>query len=164
MSRQLQCDIVLKSGFSAVGLACRCDNMAQNCQGDLVSELWSRYFDDRLLQQTVVPHRIDRGEFVGVFYDFETDEKGPCSLLIGQRVFDIEDVPQGMMWVKVPSRKYAVFTREIGARDDLAQAWDQAWQEVWMHFGEPGRLCRANDFDVEMHSNPNKIELWMSIK
>ena len=57
----------------------------------------------------LIPNRLDRCEWLYIRTQYDSDEHGAFTYMIGHRVWKIEDVPDEMMAIEVSRRRYAVF-------------------------------------------------------
>lgn len=123
----------------------------------LISELEMRFFDQWL--GGLIPYRLDRCEWMEVYTEYESDHLGEFTFIKGHRVWQIEDVPEGMMAIEVPRRRYAVFTVD----PDKDFGFSDTEEEILRYFSETPKYERAYLTDFIL-SGGRRTRFYISIK
>jgi predicted transcriptional regulator YdeE len=89
-----------------------------------IPALWQRFMQDDLANQ--VPQRSDDPATYAVYCDYQSDYRGPYTLLLGVAVKHGAPVPDQMRRTRIPSGHYASFHVE----GDPAQVIWQTWQHI----------------------------------
>ncbi len=116
---------VRHNAFHVIGVSTRTNNAREAAPNSPIAQLWGRLFTEPILQQ--IPDRMD-GDLVAVYTDYASDVNGDYTVVVGGRVTSIENVPAGMVHVRVPSGDYEVLISEQGPGPVVVPA---AWQKVW---------------------------------
>lgn len=110
-----------------------------------IGKLWGRFMADNLIN--TIPNRINN-DLYAVYYniDFTHGEKRETltyDFMIGAKVSDITNLPEGMKAVQIPARTYTVFT----AQGDFQTSVPQAWNEIWQ-----SNIKRRFEYDFEHYT------------
>jgi predicted transcriptional regulator YdeE len=152
--------------FDVIGIEARTSFSREKMPGGAIPELWGRFMKEGLLAK--VPNRCD-GDIIALYTDYDSDEYGDYSLLIGAKVapvVPVEDVPAGMVAKHVPDSRYAVFTSERGPVQRIViDTWKRIWQEP--RTDEYARSYRS-DFEVYGASaadpSDSRIDIYIGVK
>jgi predicted transcriptional regulator YdeE len=150
--------------FAVAGIEIRTTNAAEMTSAALIPRQWDRFVKENLA--AAIPHRVD-DRILAVYTDYESDQHGEYSFLLGVRVsFEAEfpdgpRIPEGMTLRRIPAAEYWVIASERGpVRRVVPDAWKQVWQSR-----EIRRSFQA-DFEVydERAVNPENsvVEIWIS--
>jgi predicted transcriptional regulator YdeE len=111
--------------FQVVGRAARTSNAREMTADGVIPKLWA----------------AGPGT-VGLYTDYESDEHGAYTFVLGDKAGIAETVPDGMERETVPAGRYAVFTSERGpVQKVVVETWKRIWSEL------PSRSFVA-DFEV----------------
>ena len=137
--------------FNVVGVQIRTTNAEAM---DTIGPLWGRVMSEGLIQR--IPDPAD-GQLIAIYSNYESDHTGAYDYTIGRRVKSVGDVPEGMAHVEIPESRYAVVT----AKGEMPDAIVQTWMKIW-----ETDLPRGFSADFEVHdfSNPDEVEIWLSLK
>jgi predicted transcriptional regulator YdeE len=122
-----------------------------------IPALWRRFFADRADDQ--IHDRSDGGVVLVVYADYERDDSGPFSVLIGHRVATLDDVPLGISGVWLLPGLYLCFEKAGRPFEYPAEAW----QEIRRFFAHSHEHERAFEADYEIHS-AEAVAFFVSIK
>lgn len=127
--------------FRVVGLRTRTTNAEEMSGAGRIGELW-RDFGARSLE---VPWRAAP---VAVYHDYESDQDGPYSLLVGYPMPKGAEAPAGWHVLEVPTAEYLVFRAE----GEMPGAIVETWGRIWKHFQDPtDGIGRRYTHDLEIH-------------
>lgn len=130
--------------FVVVGIETRTSNAREMTGEGNIGKLWGRMRDEHLLAK--IPNRLD-SRVVIVYTNYESDENGPYTYVLGAKVSSAKDVPPGMVAQTVRSGNYAMFTGQGVAASQLVV---DLWKRIWS-LEKPGALARAYRTDFEVH-------------
>src|SRR5215469_13443289 len=122
-------ELRIRDEFSVIGIGVRTSNAAEMSGSDArIPALWNDYF------ATAVPARIpnkgpDQSTFA-VYTEYESDHTGLYSLVLGQWVSSLDQIPDGMVGLKIPASRYLVFSADGTVPDAIVAAW----REIWTYF------------------------------
>jgi predicted transcriptional regulator YdeE len=136
--------IVPLGDFAVVGIEGRTSFTREKMPGGLIPELWGRFMKEGL--PAAIPNRCG-GDIVALYTDYESDEYGEYTLVIGARVSSVAEVPAGMVAKRVAASKYAVFDSDRGP---VARIVIDTWRRIW---NEPrtAEYARSYRFDFEVY-------------
>lgn len=152
--------VVELESFYVIGIARRTSNQSE--ADPAVAEipgLWQRFFDEGISRQ--VAGRVSTKVRFGVYTEYETDETGQFTVIAGVEASSLQNVPEGMIGVKVPAARYLVFD----ANGELPSAIINAWREIWAYFEDNSSYTRTyqSDFEIYDVSKKEHAEIYISI-
>jgi predicted transcriptional regulator YdeE len=152
------------TGFYIVGVAARTDNAAERNGKGRIGEIWQRLFRDNLAAK--IPNKLGIN-LIAVYTDYETDQNGQYTYLLGLPVSSIHNVPAKFVAKHIPGGRYAVVTSNRGP---VTKVVPEMWQRIWsMSVAELGgmRSFRA-DYEVydQRAADPEKaqIEVYVGLR
>jgi predicted transcriptional regulator YdeE len=151
--------VVVSAGdFLAAGIKVRTTHRIEAvAQTAKIPALWRKYSADQVGDQ--IPDPVGDSDVLVVYSDFDHDDSGPYSVLIGRRVTTLEHTPTGMAGVwRLPGR-YLRF--ETAGRPFEYPA--EAWQEIRRFFALSHDYERVFEADYEIH-NSDGVAIYVSIK
>lgn len=133
--------------LTVVGLTVRTQNInemepAKAKIGPLHEKYWSKKMAN------LIPHRKNPGRTYSIYTEYDTDEHGEYTYLLGEAVNQIEgELPEGFKAVKIKSSRYQQFITDLGPIPDIIiNAWRQIWLLSDKDFG--GKRAYQADFEV----------------
>lgn len=157
--------IVQLNEMQVAGLQIRTSNEAERQGKGEIGELWQRYYREGHHAQT--PHQTEPGFVLGVYSNYESDETGSYSLLVGVEVEKGRSEPEGLTVVTIPAATYAVFTTRKGPVVEVVQ---EAWGQIWDWSKKTGnKRTFSADFeryDGKRCANPQEaqVDLYIAIE
>jgi predicted transcriptional regulator YdeE len=149
---------VATDAFLVVGIRARTTHRIEAVdQTAKIPALWQRFFVDGVSNK--IPERLPEPAAIAVYSEYENDDRGPYSLLIGHKVRTLDQTPKGMAGVLVPAGRYLCFT-VIGPLPDAPRA---SWQEIRRFFDLSHEYERAYTVDFEIY-RPDEIEIYVAVK
>lgn len=162
--RHLDIKIVSAEGFSVIGIAARTSNAREMTGDGAIPKLWRELVREGVL--TRLTNRAD-SNIIALYTDYESDEKGLYTFVLGAKVPSIETIPQGMVAKQVPAGQYAVFTSERGP---VAEVVVNAWKRIWSLPQTNPAISRSFKADFEIYderaTDPQnaEVEIHVGIK
>ncbi len=111
-------------GFTVIGIFARTSNAREMTAEGVIGKQWGRLFQEGVLAK--IPAKVN-SEIVAVYTDYVSDHNGEYTFVLGAKVKPGTEAPAGMVAVKVPAGKYAVFTSEKGP---AAKVVPETWQRI----------------------------------
>ena len=111
--------------FYVIGLEDRTTNEKEQSGQGVIGHLWNKLLGEGLYER--IPDKEDSNKVV-VYSDYESNEKGAYSYLLGARVSSIATVPSGMASRTVLAGNYAKFT---STRGPLMKVVPETWKQIW---------------------------------
>lgn len=147
-----------ESSFYLVGLQTRTTNAAESSpQTAKIPGLWQKIYSGEL--EALVPKRIARGKPFSIYYDYQSDQSGAYSVVVGYQVPGLDEVPVGLTGLSIPGGKYLMFTAE----GDPSQAVPQAWAHIWDYFKQ-SKAKRAYTYDYEVYESSSKVQIFIAVE
>jgi predicted transcriptional regulator YdeE len=150
--------------FFAIGIAARTTNEREISGKGVIGNFWGKLFSEQLLEK--IPNRTDPG-VVAAYTDYAGDHTGEYTFLLGARVSEINNVPEGMIAKRIPAGRYAVITTDRGLVSQVVMA---GWQKIWSLSPEElgGHRAYLTDFEIydQRASNPqdSQVDIYIGLK
>ena len=148
-------------GMYIVGLEVRTTNRDEENQATAkIPVLWQRVRTENLLTAITTP-KVP-GVTLGAYTRYQSDDRGPYSLIVGSEVDGLERIPPGMVGITVLAQEYLIFT----AAGEMPAAVIEGWKAVWRYFSETTVLTRAFTTDFERYDSarPNEVEIHIAVR
>ena len=129
-----------------------------------IGALWQRYYADGF--PSSIPHQTEPGVIYGIYSDYESDETGSYSLLIGAEVEKAGELPTELSVTTIPPATYAVFTTRVGPIIEVVQ---EAWAHIWEWSKQPGNkrtfIADFERYDGVRCADPNhaQVDVYIAI-
>ena len=138
------------AAITLVGIAAR----AANDRPEAIAALWQRFETEHILAS--IPHRVS-DDVYALYTDYEADQHGEYTLLIGCAVERHDGLPDGLVARSIPAADYAL----VDASGPQPQSIVAAWQSIWA-----GDLKRAysNDFDLYSAAEPGRVTVHVALR
>jgi len=151
-------------GFTVIGISVRTSNAREMTPDGVIGKQWGRLFNEGVLSK--IPNKTN-SNIIAVYTEYASDKDGEYTYVLGARVNPGAEVPAGMIAVKVPAGRYAVFTSEKGPAPKVVP-------EIWQRINSlpkpaPGgdRTYKA-DFEVydQRAADPqnSQVDVYIGIK
>lgn len=139
-------DTVSRRAMRVVGYQVRTTNAEEKSPAtSRLGPLWQRVMKPGTFDAVSRP--VSRSRLVAVLHDYESNETGAYTEVIGVEVAPNDDeTPAGMTSLLVPEAKSVKFT----AHGQMPDAIMRTWVEIWDAFPSDD-LSRSFSFDVELH-------------
>ena len=146
-------ETVQVSGFQVVGLTTVTQNVGDQA-AIAIGGMMQRFMGEGLMQQ--IPHRLS-DEVVSVYCEYEGDYTQPYRVVLGCKVSQVGELPEGMYAITIPDGTYTPF---IAAGDltqgVVAEEWgkiwdtplDRAYQADFEVYGERAQNIHAAEVDI----------------
>ncbi len=138
--------------FQVIGIEARTTNAREMTKEGVIGKQWERLMKEGLLAR--IPSKADQS-IVALYTDYESDQDGAYTFILGARVTSIANVPEGMVARKVPAAHYAVFTSERGPS---AKVVYETWKRIW---ATPLHRAFQTDFELydERAADPQNTQM-----
>jgi|RhiMetdeSRZDD1v2_1073273.scaffolds.fasta_scaffold561591_2 predicted transcriptional regulator YdeE len=162
----MQAKFVERSEINVIGIEVRTSYTEEMAGKGEIAANWQKYYQEGIGPK--IPNQRKPGVVLAVYSDYESDEKGAYSHLIGMEVSSLKEVPAGMAARTLPPATYAVVTSECGPIPDIII---DVWKQIWS-LGPEGlsgkRRAFKNDFEVydQRSQNPKdaQVDVYLSVK
>jgi predicted transcriptional regulator YdeE len=151
-------------GFTVIGISVRSNNAKEQSPDGNIGKQWQRFMQQGLLSK--IPYKAD-SNIIAVYTDYASDKDGEYTFVLGAKVSSDKDVPAGMVAIKVPSGRYAMFTSEKGpAYRVVPELWRRIWAMPKASSG--GDRAYKTDFEVydqrAMDPQNAQVDIYIGIK
>ncbi len=125
-----------------------------------IPALWQRVQSENLV--TTIPDPKEPGITLGAYTRYQSNDKGPYSLIVGAEVESVDRVPPGMVGITVLAQEYMIFI----ASGEMPAAVMEGWSEVWKYFSENRVLKRAYTTDFERYDSarPSEVDIYIAVR
>jgi len=152
-------EIVERAATRVVGLAIRTTNAAEaNPATARIPGLWRKVLEEGVAGR--IAGRTNPGVLAAVYTDYDSDERGPYTLVVGAEVEADAPAPPGLTAVAVPAARCLRFA----ARGPMPAALVAVWGRVWSAFARPDGPRRAFACDLERHTGPEAADVYVAIR
>jgi predicted transcriptional regulator YdeE len=152
-----------KEGFLLMGIAARTSNVEEMKGNGKIPALWQRFYQEGILEK-LNQFALTQETIVG-YTDFETDDSGLYTIIIGQSVKADTKTIEGFETKLIPKSEYLQIDTEQG---NIQTIGIEAWTKIWKD--QPLRERRAFKSDLEIYGveamNPEqaKFSIWLGLK
>ncbi|WP_426482447.1 GyrI-like domain-containing protein [Chryseobacterium sp. R2ACT005] len=137
--------------FKVIGISVRTTNENEQAAKD-IPVLWEKMINEDILNS--IPDRIDNTIY-SIYTDYEKDHTKPYTTVLGCKVENLDNIPEGMVGYSFDGGDYVKFT----TKGDLSKGLViNEWLKIWKM--DLGRIFTA-DFEIygEKAQNPSDAEV-----
>ena len=144
--------------FKIIGISTRTTNENNKAVED-ISNLWNKFLSEKLIDK--IPNKIS-SEIYSIYTDYEKDYTKPYTTILGCKVINLDQIPEGMIGKEIEGGKY----NKLTAKGDITKGIvAQEWLKIW---NSDLKRIYTVDFEVygEKAQNPEnaEIEIFVAIK
>lgn len=137
------------------GVSARTKNSDENMTM-IIGSLWQKFYQDGIY--TSIPNKTNN-KALGIYTDYESDENSEYSAIVACEVTRIENLPEGMISLDIPSGKYAKFI----VKGHMQMAVAEFWQKLWQMDLDRTYKCDFEEYqDCEIENA--EIHIYISLK
>ena len=158
-------ELTNKTEIKLVGLSARTNNKNEmNPQTSKIGELAGRFWNENVAGK--ISNRKNPGITLAVYTDYDSNEHGDYTYFIGEEVDSLENIPEGLQGLTIPTSQYLKFTTSPGKMPEIViTAWQQIWKMSAEDFG--GKRAYLADFEVydqrAMDPNNTSLDIFIGI-
>jgi len=112
-----------QDSFFVAGIAVRTTNQDGRARKD-IGDLWTKFMSENV--QSKIPDKYS-DDLYCVYTDYETDENGWYTAVIGCRVVDVG--LDGLFAALIPSGRFRVYKPQGKFPDSVAETWMHIWND-----------------------------------
>jgi predicted transcriptional regulator YdeE len=154
--------IVIRDEINVIGISTRTTNEQELSGNGKIAKLWEQYVHEQVAEK--IPNRLHPGVTLAVYTNYENGIFGSYSLVIGEEVDPMDDIPDSMVSIKLPASTYAVFTSSKGP---ISKVVPEMWGTIWRWSRADGKRTFAGDFERydERSMDPNhaEVDIYISV-
>lgn len=142
-----------KKSITIVGISDRVSNTPQGFEK--IQKLWKKFYSDKIFEKLGFQKIDETIPLYSVYMEYESDEKGEYTLLLGLNTEDIKltTIPSTFTQKTIPAAHYQVYTYE--GLDNIIKTWQNIWSDQDL------MRTYTGDFDL---IQGNKIQTYVAIK
>jgi predicted transcriptional regulator YdeE len=155
----MKLNVVTKEEKKIIGVETRTSNSVEaNPQTAKIPALWQKFFQ----VEEKIPNRKNADTMLGTYTNYESDHNGEYSLIVSSEVSSLDDIPNKMVGIAIPTARYLVFTAE----GQMPAALIETWAQIWQYFSANPEYQRAYTTDFELHdkNNESRAEVYIAVK
>jgi predicted transcriptional regulator YdeE len=137
--------------FAFIGLSIRTTNENQQAMQDIPA-LWAKFFAENTLVK--IPNKVDDTLYC-IYTDYEKDYTKPYTTLLGCKVENLDNIPDGLTGRLIDGGTYTTFTAKGNINEGIVA---QEWMRIWNT-----NINRAYTADIEVYGtkakNPENAEI-----
>ena len=112
-----------RSSFHVIGIKVKTSN--EKAMLD-IPQLWNQFFSENTQNQ--IPNKKFEDIFA-IYTDYEGDYTQPYSYVLGCSVTSLEEIPDGMIGMSIPTTNYDIYTAKGKMPDSIAETWKTIWKK-----------------------------------
>ncbi|MCW7470581.1 GyrI-like domain-containing protein [Leptospira kanakyensis] len=154
---------ILLQPITLVGIKTRTSNAEEMSGNGKIAALWGKFLGEGILSQ--IPNRIHPSEWMVAYTEFESDETGAYTMLIGASVNKVETLKPGFDSIQIPGSEYLKVPTNWGPISTIGL---DTWKTIWSE--EQYKKSRSYIADLEIYganaSDPNhsQFDIYLGIK
>lgn len=143
--------------FNVIGIAVRTTNENGQSAKD-IGNLWAKFMTENIADK--IPNKADTSLYC-IYTDYEKDFTKPYTALIGYKVENLNEIPEGLTGMSIPGAEYAKFTAK---GKDMQKMVGDAWYTIWNTV-----LPRKYTADFEVysekayHPEAAEVDIYVSV-
>jgi predicted transcriptional regulator YdeE len=148
--------IINKNSFNILGIGVTTTG-DENQDSKDIAKLWQKFFSENISSK--IPFKKNN-RIINLYTDYEIDQNGPYTAILGYEVESLKEVPLGMIGKFFAGNKYTVFTSKGNIPDII--------NEVWKKINSTN-LKRAYKADFDIYAEQTlagygEVETYVSIE
>ncbi|TGL37547.1 GyrI-like domain-containing protein [Leptospira perdikensis] len=149
--------------FTLVGIKARTSNREEVSGNGKIAALWERFWGEGILSQ--IPNQTNPTELIVTYTEFESDENGEYTILIGAAVESVGELKEHLTSIKIPASDYIQVPTTWGP---IAEIGLTTWKSIWSD--EKLRKNRSYIADLEIYGvnakdpNHSQFDIYLGIK
>lgn len=137
--------------FQVIGISVRTTNENNQAVTE-IADLWGKFMNENVLE--AIPNKIDNTVY-SIYTDYESDHTKPYSVVLGCKVENLDEIPDGMTGKIIEGGNYV----KLSAKGNLTEGLIvNKWIEIW---GMGLKRVFTADYEVfgEKAQNPADAEI-----
>ncbi len=143
---------MIKDSFKVIGISVRTTNKNNKAERDL-GNLWDRFYKENIINK--IPKK-ESSEIFSIYTDYKSDYLDDYTVILGMRVSNIDDVPDGLVGREFEEENFQKFV----AKGKIPEAIQKTWINIW---NGDSKLKRKYTYDFEVYGekakNPEDAEI-----
>jgi len=151
----------LTQAIHVAGISVRTTNREEmNPASGQIPKLYQKYESDNIDALIVDP--VEPKQRVAVYADYESDQSGEFTMLLGRKVSAETEIPDQLDKVRIHKGNYLHFVGE----GEMPQVVPNTWQEIWNYFEGDTNYRRTFEADFEIYdqASPNRVDIFIAVE
>ncbi len=146
------------NSFKVIGIKVRTTNENMQAAKDIPA-LWEQFMTKNIREK--IPNK-EKNDLYAIYTNYESDYRGAYDMIIGCKVYSLNEVPSEMSALEIPATSYEEFIAEGKLNDNIVY---NKWMEIWQ-----SELNREYQADFEIYpenvipSEDTKVPIYISVK
>ncbi|MBI2417660.1 MAG: AraC family transcriptional regulator [Ignavibacteriales bacterium] len=136
--------------FQVIGIKTRTTNK-NNLAITEIGELWEYFMNDDIGSK--IPNKLSEDMYC-LYTEYESDATGLYTAILGKKVANLDEIPEGMIGITIPPQKYRIYTSKGKLSECVSATWIQIWSE---------KIERSYTVDYDLYGekafDPEKAEV-----
>ncbi|MEW4565232.1 AEC family transporter [Bremerella sp. JC770] len=151
----------LQQAIHVAGISVRTTNREEMNPGNgQIPKLYQKYEADNI--DALITDPVDPKQRIAVYADYESDQSGEFTMLLGRKVSAETEIPDQLDKVRIHKGNYLHFVGE----GEMPQVVPSTWQEIWNYFeGDTSyRRTFEADFEIYDQASPNRVDIFIAVE
>ena len=126
-----------------------------------IPNLWKRFFSERILDK--VPNKVNPNKVFAVYSEYDSDEYGEYTFILGTEVSEFSNIPEGMIGKTIQQSNYEMRESEDGPFKEVVP---KIWKTVWKDNTLRDRRKFETDFEsyeLDTEETKGKVKLFVGV-
>ena len=145
--------------FKIIGISVQTTNQNNRAATDL-GKLWQQFFSNDISNK--IPNK-ESEDIYAIYTDYGSDYKGKYTAIIGQRVNDLDKIPEGLVGREIKNENLLKYV----AQGEMPAAVVETWNEIWANDSTLNRIYVA-DFEVygekSQQGAKSEVEIYIGVR
>lgn len=144
--------------FYVIGLSIRTKNENEKSARDMEA-LWNNFFSGNII--AMIPNKADDTIYC-VYTEYEQDYTKPYTTILGCRVHNLNEIPEGLSGKLITGGTYQIFTAKGNIAEGIVL---REWQKIWN-----ADISRNYTSDFEVYGEKTKnqhnaeVDIFIALK
>ncbi|PQO36942.1 hypothetical protein C5Y96_07205 [Blastopirellula marina] len=151
----------LTQAIHVAGISVRTTNRKEmNADTARLPKLYEKYETDNI--DALIPNPVEPKKRIAVYADYESDQSGQFTMLLGREVSPEAEIPDQLDKVRIHKGSYLHFIGE----GEMPQTVLKTWKEIWHFFEEDTAYTRSFEADFEIYdeASPNRVDIFIAVE
>ena len=137
--------------FTLMGITVRTTNQDGKSRQD-IANLYAKFFADNIA--SLIEGKLST-ELICAYTEYETDMNGAYTVLLGYKVPESSNIPEGLESIHVHATDYEIFISPDASPETVLNTWMEIWQSA---------TPRAYRTDFDIYLSDGTVETYISVK
>ena len=147
--------------IKVVGIATRTSYRIESSTKAKIPGLWRRFSNENIASK--VPLKLDPSKIFAIYTEYDSDEHGAFTFILGVEVPEFSEIPEGMIGKTIKKSNYEVKESDEGPFQEVVS---KVWKTVSKDLNLKDRRKYETDFesyDTSEDSSKGTVKVYLSI-